>query len=220
MAETREEDHEIKSSSPEVRAAWINSTAVVLAAVIGAGATVLVGVLLARSGDLPDVLFPPQPTSTVTVTVTATPEPPPTNAPGTRFEYLDSIDTVEGGLEPASITWGESTFPHSLTNPLSGCSAQGPVDWVVPSDAVLFVAEIGVTADSVEPDSRVTFNVFVDGVLQDGPQTLGVGEHTRMEVDVQDKGRIRLESVIDQSRRNNCNTEAVAVWGDAAFVVG
>ena len=220
-------DEQPRGARSEEKAAWINGTAVVVAAVIGAAATLIAAILVAKSGNVPEALLP-KPTSTVTVTATRTITASPSASNGSnptsssirpgRVTYLDSLPPVEGGLDRESVTWGDRTFSRSLTNPLSGCSDKGPVDWVIPADAGTFVAEIGVETDAVEAESRVTFNVFVDGTLGGESPTLGVGEHQPIEIPVRDKSRIRLESIIDQSRRSNCNTEAVAVWGDAAFV--
>ena len=131
--------------------------------------------------------------------------------------FLDAIDPIEDELNPESITWGAETFSRSLTNPLSGCSQVGPVDWVVPFGWSQLETEIGVGIDAVEPESRVTFNIYLDGTRAVS-QTLAVGEHMPIEVSVVGVSRIRFETIIDKSRRGNCNTEATAVWGDPRFV--
>lgn len=157
-------------------------------------------------------------TSTSTSPPSSTPAPvsstPPSTAPNAGTVYLDGLDTIEDELDAESVSWGTATFARSLVNPLSGCSAVGPVEWVRPAGADSLKAEIGVAVESVEADSKVTFNVYLDGVLK-SENTLGVGQHTPIDVPLGDSLRITFESIIDQSRRGNCNTEAYAVWGNA-----
>nr|WP_306239139.1 NPCBM/NEW2 domain-containing protein [Ornithinimicrobium cryptoxanthini] len=130
--------------------------------------------------------------------------------------FLDEIETVDDDLNRESVTWRDQTFSRSLTNPLSGCSEIGPVDWVIPVGYGFFDAEIGVAEDAAEPDASVTFNVYVDGdpVVS---ETLTVGQHQPLRVPLSEASRIRLETIIDQNRRGNCNTEATSVFGDARF---
>lgn len=201
------------------RGEWIQATAVIVAALIGfAGA-----IIAAQIGLVPESLMP-RATVTVTETITAPPSTPlpidpakdKNEGPSPSAIFLDDLSPIEGGLENQSVSWRDATFSRSLVNSLSGCSAQGPVDWVIPQGVSLFIAEIGVDTSSVEPDSKVTFSVYLDGDPTE-PTTLSVGQHTSLNVPLGDHQRMRLESIIDKDRRNNCNTEALAVWGNARF---
>lgn len=116
---------------------------------------------------------------------------------------------------PSSEATSTSTSPPSST--------PAPVSSTPPSTAPnagtvyldgLDTIEDELDAESVEADSKVTFNVYLDGVLK-SENTLGVGQHTPIDVPLGDSLRITFESIIDQSRRGNCNTEAYAVWGNA-----
>jgi hypothetical protein len=141
----------------------------------------------------------------------------PSSEPSAAEVYLDQLDPIEDELEPMSISWGSATFSRSLTNPLSGCSAVGPVDWVVPPRVNTLETEIGVAIDAVEPESKVTFNVYIDG-SRVFTRTLAVGQHEPATIPLGAGLRIRFETIIDESRRSNCNTEARAVWGDPRLV--
>jgi hypothetical protein len=130
--------------------------------------------------------------------------------------YLDQLETIEDAFYDGPVSWGAQTFPHSLQDYLSGCSSVGPVDWVIPARMSTFSTEVGVAVDSVEADSRVTFSIYLDGVNV-STATLGVGEHNPVTVPLDGAQRLRLEAIIDESRRGNCNTEAKAAWGNPVF---
>lgn len=210
--------------STGVLAATVGGVFVVLAAMLGNTGN-LAGVLPGSPTQTVQVTLPQETvTETITQTLTATatetvtmdqpPGPTPNDARPAMF--LDEIEPVGDDLNRESVTWRDQTFSRSLTNPLSGCSAIGPVDWVIPVGYAFFDAEIGVAEDAAEPDARVTFNVYVGGdpVVT---ETFTVGQHQPLRVPLGEASRIRLETIIDQSRRGNCNTEATSVFGDARF---
>ncbi len=197
----------------------------IAAALITATATIVGAVITARAGALPAGILPTTTaistttattTVTVTSTVSVTANGPTTGVTPGPVIYLDDVDAVEGSLDKASVTWKAATFSRSLTNPLSGCSARGPIDWIIPVGVHQFDTEIGVATDAAEPNSKVTFSIYLDGQPA-GSTTLGVGLHKPLDIDLKEASRLRLESIIDKSRRNNCNTEATAVWGDPHF---
>lgn len=214
--------------SHPARTGWLNAGATLVAGVIGAVATLLV----ARSGNLPSVVALPTTTitvtqtalSTTTETVTRTVTPTIGSNTGTGVAatgnsgrtYLVDLQPVDSSLEQRVVDFSDVTYPNSLINLMSGCSQTGPVDYLVPGGATQLVAEVGVTRDSLEPDSRVTFQVTVDGQRAE-PITAQVAQHATLRVVVSSKSRVRLETSIDKNRRTNCNTEAVAVWGDPYF---
>jgi NPCBM/NEW2 domain len=206
------------------RAPWITGTATIVGALITGGLGFAGAIFTAQNGQLPDNWLPKE-TITVTATHTVTasvPEEPSEPTPKetqSASNFLADLDPVEGRLETKSVSWRGDTYPRSLVNPLSGCSQEGPVDWVIPPESKFFRAEVGVDAASVEPLSKVTFIVYLDGSPLP-PKTLAVGAHAPVEVPLADHSRIRLESIIDESRRNNCNTEAIAVWGNARLDAG
>lgn len=228
MTEAGPDSSAPKPSGEGTKIALITTIGVVL----GAAITAAGGYLAARGGQLPGAFEAAPtntPTTTVTTTQTVTAPPsitppdesnPPSSSgsdqPDSSVVYLDSLEAIEDGFEEASVSWGTATFSHSLLNPMSGCGEYGPADWVVPVGSSRFRAEIGVPITAAEPDARITFNVF-EGGRQLTTKTVGVGEHVPISLSVTGGSRLRLESIIDQERRSNCNTEAEAVWGDARF---
>jgi hypothetical protein len=164
----------------------------------------------------PETTVTPMPSVSQSPAPTPLPEPPTDVTPNAAViapVYLDQLEPIEDSLYRDSVSWGSATFAHSLTNLLSGCSSVGPVAWVVPVGMSVLNTEIGVAVDANEPESRVTFSVYLDGTLA-STNTLGVGEHIPLSVPLAGAQRLTVESIIDESRRWNCNTEAMAVWGD------
>lgn len=160
----------------------------------------------------PGTAVPPTPSATLPSASSAQPSSAVTTAP--TITYLDSVEPIEKAFMRESVGWGAETFPHSLVDPLSGCSFVGPVDWVIPPGMRTFKSEIGVATDAVEPESRVSFTVYLDNVPAAPTRTLAVGQHEPVEVALGAASRLRLEAVIDESRRNTCSADAEAVWGD------
>lgn len=216
------------SGSHSSRTVWVGAAATIVGAIISAAATLSA----ARAGNLPSIVALPTSTSTVTQTafsvqtvtvtqtVTHTDAQAASTQPGTTANpgrtYLVDLRPIGASFERRVVDFSTVTYPNSLINLMSGCSQTGPVDYLVPVGATQLITEVGVTRDSLEPDSRITFQVTVDGQRVE-PVTTGVGQHTTLTVAVTDKSRVRLETSIDKNRRTNCNTEAVAVWGDPYF---
>lgn len=198
-----------------IRGALIQGAATIIGALIGAVATLVA----ARSGAIPAQILPmPIQTITVMATATATVTVSPsatTPAPSPGVLYLSDLPAISY-LETGSRSLGGAIFAHSLYNPLSGCSERGPGEWVVPANVTAFTVQAGVAIDAAEADSRVTFVVTAGG-SEVYKKTFAVGGSEPVRVPVMPNTRMKLESIIDRSRRGNCNTEAVAVWGDAAF---
>lgn len=197
------------------RGAFIQGAATIIGALIGAVATLVA----ARSGAIPTQILP-MPIQTITVMTTATSTvtaSPSSSAPSssTGALYLSDLPAISD-LETGSRSLGGVVFAHSLYNSLSGCSERGPGEWVVPANVTAFTAQVGVEIDAAEEDSRVTFVVTAGG-SEVYKKTFDVGDSEPIRVPVIPNTRMKLESIIDRSRRGNCNTEAVAVWGDAAF---
>lgn len=128
--------------------------------------------------------------------------------------YLSDLPAISD-LETGSRSLGGIIFAHALYNPLSG-SERGPGEWVVPANVTAFTAQVGVEIDAAEADSRVTFVVTAGG-SEVYKKTFAVGDSEPVRVPLMPNTRMKLESIIDRSRRGNCNAEAVAVWGDPAF---
>lgn len=196
----------------------IQATATVLAALVGAGATIYA----AHLGVLPPALIPPA--ATVTATVTA---PPPDQEPAAkpsgssapipaRTILLDTLEPIDEYLETESVSWQENTFSHSLVNELSGCSARGPVIWEVPNGVSRFYTEIGVDTSSKERMANVSFNIYLDQspVVS---RTLPVGSHEPVSMELNGASTITLESIVDENRNLTCTGDAIAVWGDPRF---
>lgn len=198
-----------------IRGALIQGAATIIGALIGAVATLVA----ARSGAIPAQILP-MPIQTITVTATATStatvspsSPIPVPSPGAL--YLSDLRAISD-LETGSSSLGGIIFAHALYNPLSGCSERGPGEWVVPANVTAFTAQVGVEIDAAEADSRVTFVVTAGG-SEVYKKTFAVGDSEPVRVPLMPNTRMKLESIIDRSRRGNCNAEAVAVWGDPAF---
>lgn len=217
--------------------------ATVVAALIGAMAMFITAraepTLVIPSDSLPTVTVAAQPTpnaninppsaEAVTVTVTETSTVTETATVTMAWDgktvitdrpkpsvYLQDLEPIEGYLSSESVTFGGETYASSLLNPMSGCSSQGPVRWEIPRDAALFQAVAGVPVDAAEGESRVTFIVRLDG-SEVYNETHAVGKSQEVNIDVRGAQVLMLESIIDESRRSNCNTEADAVWGNASF---
>lgn len=103
---------------------------------------------------------------------------------------LRMFNRVVHGVRPTCST--PANCSRSLTNPLSGCSARGPIDWVIPVGVHQFDTEIGVATDAAEPDSKVTLNINLDGQPA-GYTTLAVGLHKPRAID--------LKEAVDGARR-------------------
>lgn len=162
-------------------------------------------------------------TATATVTETVAPSEPTdgVDADGSggmlpSGVYLDELDTVEESYDPIDIAFDGTPFPHSLVNPMSGCSEVDRVEWVAPANATALSMELGVDPASAEAAAKVTFTVSMDG-QKIVNETLAVGEHEHVSVQVRGSGRLLFENAIDEDRRGNCNTEAKAIWGSALF---
>ncbi|MFI5627463.1 hypothetical protein ACIA03_28665 [Nocardioides sp. NPDC051685] len=164
-------------------------------------------------------------TATATVTETVAPSDPTDGddavQPGLESPssvYLDELDTVEESYDPIDIAFDGTPFPHSLMNPMSGCSEVDQVEWVAPANATALSMDLGVDPSSAEAAAKVTFTVSMDGqkILN---ETLAVGQHKHVSVQIRGSGRLLFENAIDENRRGNCNTEAKAIWGSAVFEV-
>lgn len=209
------------SGVKRTRATLIQAAATLLAAVIAAAATL---VAASKGAIPPEILSLPTQTATATATAKATAtvtETVTAMVTSSRSERTDRVFYVSdlsaiSALNDGSRTLGGKTYTHSLFNELGGCNERAPGEYVVPTETSAFIADIGVEIDAAEELSRVTFIVSSQG--EELPnQTLGVGESQTVELGVTPNTRIKLEAVIDENRRDNCNTEAVAVWGGARF---
>lgn len=206
-----------------------HKSVVLIAALIGAAATLLAGWLWqggvgpqAEPTSVTTTETVTAPTVTIPITVRITRTVDSTGAgggasqPPSQAEYLDGLDPIGDSLFAESASWGFDKFAHSLVDPLSGCDEVGPVDWVIPPGESQLLAEIGVATDSQQPDARVTFNVYVDSKLV-FTKTLGVSQHQPLAVDLAGGARLRLETIIDKNRQDNCGSDADAVWGNVRF---
>lgn len=153
---------------------------------------------------------------TMTATATITPQPGGTDAGATTTTFLDAIEPTERTLlKSEAATLGGVEYIHSLTNPMASCSEAGPVTWVFPQSAQRLVGEVGVENGAAEPKARIAFLVQ-SGSSEVFSQVLAVGEHQTLDVPVKGGERVTIETrfIPEGGFRGNCNTEAVAVWGD------
>lgn len=166
-------------------------------------------------------------TATVTVTTTATVTATSSSASvdstvSAATTYLDALDPVEDTyLVAEAAALGGKDYVHSLTNPMESCSQAGPTTWVVPSGAQRLQAEVGVSAGAAEPKARVAFLVTV-GSTEVFSKVFAVGEHGPLDVAITSDDRLTIETrfIPEGGFRGNCNTEAVAVWGDLRMLNG
>jgi hypothetical protein len=167
-------------------------------------------------------------TATVTVTRTATVTATSSNSASigspasAATTYLDAFDPVEDTyLVAEAAVLGGKDYVHSLTNPMESCSQAGPTTWVVPSGAQRLQAEVGVSADAAEPKARVAFLVTM-GSTEVFSKVFAVGEHGPLDVAITSGDRLTIETrfIPEGGFRGNCNTEAVAVWGDLRLLSG
>jgi hypothetical protein len=160
------------------------------------------------------------PTVTVTQTVTATPTVDPLPVAGDGLLYLADMEPVEGGLSVQPRTILKHAYAHPLANEMGGCGQAGPAEWVLPSGATRFKAQVGLDDRSLIPTARVAFAVSVDGKPVTS-KTVGLKQLQSIDVPVSGALRLKLETtLVEGNVRNNCNTEAVAVWGDAQLLSG
>jgi len=162
-------------------------------------------------------------TATATVTVTATPSGPPVDNPGSAATtFLDALDPVEDtNLVAETAALGGTDYIHSLTNPMASCSQAGPATWVAPAGSQRLKAEVGVGVGAAEPEARVAFLVKV-GSTEVFSKVFAVGEHGPLDVPIASGDRLTIETrfIPEDGFRGNCNTEAVAVWGDLRVLNG
>jgi len=161
-------------------------------------------------------------TATATVTVTATPTGPPVHNPSAAATYLDALESVERtNLVAETAALGGTDYIHSLTNPMASCSQAGPATWVAPAGSERLQAEVGVGVGAAEPKARVAFLVTV-GSTEVFSKVLAVGEHEPLDVAIASGDRLTIETrfIPEGGFRGNCNTEAVAVWGDLRVLNG
>ena len=161
-------------------------------------------------------------TATATVTVTATPTGPPVDNPSAATTYLDALEPVEDtNLVAETAALGGIDYIHSLTNPMASCSQAGPATWVAPAGSERLKAEVGVGVGAAEPKARVAFLVTV-GSTEVFSKVLAVGEHEPLDVGIASGDRLTIETrfIPEGGFRGNCNTEAVAVWGDLRVLNG
>lgn len=166
-------------------------------------------------------------TATVTVTETATvtatssggPVDPPASAATTYLDALNPVEDTHLVAEAAAL--GGKDYVHSLTNPMESCSQAGPTTWVIPSGAQRLQAEVGVSAGAAEPEARVAFLVTVDST-EVFSKVFAVGEHGPLDVAITSGDSLTIETrfIPEGGFRGNCNTEAVAVWGDLRVLSG
>jgi hypothetical protein len=160
------------------------------------------------------------PTVTVTQTITATPTVDTSQVAGDGVTYLADLDPVEGGLQTEPRTILKKPYAHAIANQMGGCSQSGPAEWVLPSGATRFKAQVGLDDRSLIPTARVAFAVSVDGKPLIS-RTVGLKQVQSIDVPVNGALRLKLETtLVEGNVRNNCNTEAVAVWGDAQLLNG
>jgi hypothetical protein len=165
----------------------------------------------------------PTPLPAVTVTQTVTVTPPPTTGPPPPTDgvtYLATLKPVEGGLSSEPRTVLKTSYAHAMANQMGGCSQSGPTEWVLPSGATRFKAQIGLDDRSLIATARVAFAVSIDGKPV-ATKTVGLKQVQPIDVPVSGALRLKLETtLVEGNVRNNCNTEAVAVWGDAQLLSG
>ena len=154
-------------------------------------------------------------TTTATTTATVT-DPGQPEDPDPTVTFLDALDPVERTfLTSEMATLGGVEYVHSLTNPMASCSQVGPVTWVLPQGAQRLLGEVGVDVGAAEPEARVAFLVQA-GSSEVFSEVLAVGDHQSLTVPVKGGDRLTVETrfIPEGGFRGNCNTEAVAVWGD------
>jgi hypothetical protein len=186
-------------------------------AIIGALALVIAGLV---QGDVVNVSVGPLPTVTATVTATAGPasstqpgQDTPTSVAG-AVTYLADLQSLEHRLNSDPQDISGKTYSRALSNPLGGCSQIPPVEWNLSGDYAKFATTIGLSDDSIIRDAAVNFVVSLDGRLI-ADRTLEFGQAQEVALNVKQGLRLRLESKLVRGNvRNNCNSEAVAVWGD------
>jgi hypothetical protein len=164
----------------------------------------------------------PSVTPTVTVTHTVTPTPTVETSPvaGSDLTYLADLKPVEGGLVAEPRTILKKAYAHAIANKMGGCSQAGATEWVLPSGATRFKAQVGLDDRSLIPTALVAFAVSLDGkpVVS---KTVGLKQLQPIDVPVNGALRLKLETtLVEGNVRNNCNTEAIAVWGDAQLTGG
>jgi hypothetical protein len=199
------------------------------------GTVTLVATLLtiaagARHGSTAVQLLVPVPT--VTTTVTATPSAAPTvtqtvTAPtvdptpvGADVTYLGDLDPVAGDLGKDPQTVLQKPYAHALSNQMGGCSQAGPAEWALPSGVSRFKVQVGLADTSLIATAKVAFAVSVDGKVV-ASRTVGLKQLQPIDVPVSGALRLKLETtLVEGNVRNNCNTEAVAVWADPQVLAG
>jgi NPCBM/NEW2 domain len=189
----------------------------------------ILGAVVSARHDVPgtDVLFP-RPTATTTVTATATATITTTVTPsettptvttataGGASTYLADMDPVEGGLETEPRAILKKSYAHAVSNQMGGCSQARPTEWVLGTGVSRFQAWIGLDDISLISTAKIQFMVTLDGKKL-VTKTLGLKQVEFIDVPVQNGLRLKLDTVLVEGNvRNNCNTEAIAVWGDAA----
>lgn len=190
-------------------------------------ATVLTLAIGARQGSTTVHQLVPGPTATTTETVSPSPAPtvtvtvPPTSTVvGGDATYLADLDPIEGGLSTEPRTILKQPYAHAMANEMGGCSQAGPAEWVLPSGATRFKAQVGLDDRSLIPTAVVTFAVSLDGkpVVS---KTVRLKQVQSIDIPVNGALRLKLETtLVEGNVRNNCNTEAVAVWADAQVLDG
>ncbi|MGI9001501.1 MAG: NPCBM/NEW2 domain-containing protein [Pseudonocardia sp.] len=131
--------------------------------------------------------------------------------------YLDSLDPVGRDYlksEPRRVD--NNSYAHALYDSLGGCYSTGPAEYVVPEGAQTFTVVVGLADSSPTSEAKVKFTFYIDGrIPQNGEAEVGLKETVTIKFSVKDALRLKLEAtLVEGDVSDNCNSEAVAVWGD------
>lgn len=215
----------------EIKVAVISTVGVVLAALVGAGGTILA----ARSGKLPEAILPSPSASTVVVagptvtrTVTAT-RTVTENGPGGEGGagsggpkvgsqiFLTDLQAIAGSPGTMAANLSGRSYPNSVAKRVGGCQTKGAIKYDVSQLHGHFTTRVGLDSRS-DSDAVVVFSFYIDGK----PVTLGPNGASIRSTKLSSTPVAFAVTGVELEMRWNfvkgdmglCSNAGSAVWGD------